>query len=266
MSWTLAALAILGVCLFAGFWWYERQHPPARPSRSSPRSPRWPRSGGWPSPRCPASSRRPTIVLIAGFALGGRAGLHRRRGRRARLQPVLRPGPVDALADGRLGPGRASWALRSAARAVAGRLGRVALGLWCAAAALAFGAIMDLSTWTTFGRHTLPEYLVVPGISPCRSTSPTPPAASRSPWRSGRRSWGRWTAFGCASRSSGGCFRRLASQRTVPSVRFRPSCDWGSPRRRRRARRAWPSCPRWSSGWSARAWRCGSSRAPERAR
>ena len=36
-----------------------------------------------------------------------RAGLHGRRGRGARLEPVLRAGPVDAVADGRLGDRRA---------------------------------------------------------------------------------------------------------------------------------------------------------------
>jgi hypothetical protein len=52
------------------------------------------------------------------------------------------------------------------AAATAGKpLRRVPLGLWCAAAALGFGAIMDLSTWTTFGRHTLSEYVVISGTA-----------------------------------------------------------------------------------------------------
>jgi hypothetical protein len=37
--------------------------------------------------------------------------------------------------------------------------------VWCALASLGFGAIMDLSTWTTFGRHTLSEYIVVSGTA-----------------------------------------------------------------------------------------------------
>ena len=43
-----------------------------------------------------------------------RARVHGRRGRRARLEPVLRPGTVDAVADGRLGRRRA---VRRGARA-----------------------------------------------------------------------------------------------------------------------------------------------------
>jgi energy-coupling factor transport system substrate-specific component len=52
------------------------------------------------------------------------------------------------------------------ARARHGRMGRIPMALWCGAAGLMFGAIMDLSTWTTFaGQHTPAEYLVISGTS-----------------------------------------------------------------------------------------------------
>lgn len=164
MSWTLAALAILGVCLFAGFWWYERQHPPAKVVALVATLAALAALGRVAFAPLPSVKPTTTIVLIAGFALGA--------------APGFTVGAVAALASN-LFFGQGPWtpwqmvawglvgvlgAALSSARG--GRpLGRVALGLWCAAAALAFGAIMDLSTWTTFGRHTLSEYLVVSGTA-----------------------------------------------------------------------------------------------------
>jgi hypothetical protein len=60
MSWPLASFGILALALVGGFAWYERSRPPRGRSRSSRRSPRSRRSGGSPSRRCRASSRRPT--------------------------------------------------------------------------------------------------------------------------------------------------------------------------------------------------------------
>ena len=59
------------------------------------------------------------IAVAAGASLGARAGMAVGRDRRARLEPLPRPGPVDAVADARLGGLRRSPA-RSRARSSAG--------------------------------------------------------------------------------------------------------------------------------------------------
>ena len=87
----------------------------------------------------PLPNVKPTtdIVLLAGFALGGAPGLRRRRRRRAGVEPLLRPGPVDAVADGRLGAGR-HHRRRARRRAAAGAS---AACRWPSPAALAGPAV-----------------------------------------------------------------------------------------------------------------------------
>ena len=115
----------------------------------------------------PLPNVKPTtdIVLLSGFALGGAPGFAVGADRRARVEPRLRPGPVDAVADG--APG--GWSACSAPR-----WARRAGGAWAACrsrspaalAGLLFGAIMDYSTWVTFsGAHTLGGYLAFSATS-----------------------------------------------------------------------------------------------------
>lgn len=164
MSWTLAALAILGICLFVGFWWYEHQHPPAKVVALVATLAALAALGRIAFAPLPSVKPTTTIVLIAGFALGA--------------APGFTVGAVAALASNLFfgqGPWTpwqmVAWGLvgvlgAALAAATGGKpLGRIPLALWCAAASLGFGAIMDLSTWTTFGRHTLSEYLVVSGTA-----------------------------------------------------------------------------------------------------
>ncbi|MDX6658878.1 MAG: energy-coupling factor transport system substrate-specific component, partial [Solirubrobacteraceae bacterium] len=104
------------------------------------------------------------IVLIAGYALGG--------------APGFRVGAVAALTSNVFfgqGPWTpwqmAAWGLVGLLGAALGsatgrRVPRVALALFCGAMGLVFGAIMDLSTFTTFsGGHTLGQYLAISGAS-----------------------------------------------------------------------------------------------------
>jgi energy-coupling factor transport system substrate-specific component len=164
MSWTLAALVILGICLFFGFWWYERQHPPAKVVALVATLAALAALGRVAFAPLPSVKPTTTIVLIAGFALGA--------------APGFTVGAVAALASN-LFFGQGPWTpWQMVAWGLCGVLGagiaavlggnlprRVPLGLWCAAASLGFGAIMDLSTWTTFGRHTFSEYVVISGTA-----------------------------------------------------------------------------------------------------
>jgi energy-coupling factor transport system substrate-specific component len=164
MSWTIAALLILGICLFFGFWWYERQHPPAKVVALVATLAALAALGRVAFAPLPSVKPTTTIVLIAGFALGAAPGFT--VGAVAALSSNLFFGqgtwtPWQMVAWGLCGVLGAVLAAATGGRP----LRRIPLGLWCAAAALGFGAIMDLSTWTTFGRHTLSEYIVVSGTA-----------------------------------------------------------------------------------------------------
>ena len=84
----------------------------------------------------PLPNVKPTtdIVCSRGYALGGAPGLRRRRRRRAGVEHVLRPGAVDAVADGRLGARRRLGAVLGALTGAAA--GRCTLAAACGAAGL----------------------------------------------------------------------------------------------------------------------------------
>ncbi|MFN8201967.1 MAG: hypothetical protein U0S48_05350 [Solirubrobacteraceae bacterium] len=164
MSWAFASLAILSLALLAGFAWYERTHPPPKVIALVATLAALAALGRIAFAPIPNVKPTTDIVLIAGYTLGGAPGF------------VV--GAVAALASNLFfgqGPWTpwqmTAWGLVGLlgallAHASGGRIRRVPMALWCGAAGLAFGAIMDLSTWTTFaGSHTLDEYLVLSGTS-----------------------------------------------------------------------------------------------------
>jgi energy-coupling factor transport system substrate-specific component len=154
MSWVLASFLVLGLALTAGFGWYERTHPSARVLALVATLAALAALGRIAFAPLPSVKPTTDIVLICGYVLGG--------------APGFAVGAVAALASN-LFFGQGPWTpwqmagwggvgLFGAALAQLGRreLGRLALAAACAAAGLAFGAVMNLSLWVTYsGDHTL---------------------------------------------------------------------------------------------------------------
>ena len=154
MSWLLASTLLLGLALTVGFAWYERSHPSARVLALVATLAALAALGRIAFAPLPSVKPTTDIVLLAGYVLGG--------------APGFAVGAVAALASN-LFFGQGPWTpwqmagwggaglLGAALAQLGGReLGRVALALACAAAGLAFGALMNLSLWVTYsGDHTL---------------------------------------------------------------------------------------------------------------
>ena len=103
MSWVLASFLVLGLALTAGFGWYERSHPSARVLALVATLAALAALGRIAFAPLPSVKPTTDIVLLTGYVLGGAPGLRGRRRRRAGVEPVLRAGSVDPVADGRLG-------------------------------------------------------------------------------------------------------------------------------------------------------------------
>jgi energy-coupling factor transport system substrate-specific component len=154
VSWVAASFVVLGLALLVGFAWYERTHPTARVIALVATLAALAALGRIAFAPLPNVKPTTDIVLISGYVLGG--------------APGFAVGAVAALASN-LFFGQGPWTpwqmvawggvgLAGAALArVAGReLGRVTLAAACAAAGLAFGAVMNLHLWVNYsGDHTL---------------------------------------------------------------------------------------------------------------
>jgi energy-coupling factor transport system substrate-specific component len=164
MTWPLASLLLLLCALAAGAAWWERGRPTSRLLALVAALAALAALGRLAFAPLPNIKPTTDIVLLSGYVLGGAPGF------------VV--GAVGALASNIVfgqGPWTpwqmAAWGsvgvLGAWLGAVSGRrLGRVPLALACGAAGLLFGAIMDLSTWTTLsGSHTLGAYLTIAGVS-----------------------------------------------------------------------------------------------------
>jgi energy-coupling factor transport system substrate-specific component len=150
----LASFLVLGFALAAGFGWYERSHPSARVLALVATLAALAALGRIAFAPLPSVKPTTDIVLLCGYVLGG--------------APGFAVGAVAALASN-LFFGQGPWTpwqmvgwggagLFGAALAQLGgrELGRLALATACAAAGLAFGAVMNVSLWVTYsGDHTL---------------------------------------------------------------------------------------------------------------
>lgn len=164
MSWPLASFLVLALALALGFAWYERSHPSSKVLALVATLAALAVVGRIAFAPLPNVKPTTDIVLLAGYVLGG--------------APGFAVGAVSALVSN-LFFGQGPWTpWQMGAWGLCGLLGaglalltrrnlrRVPLALWCGAAGLMFGAIMDFSTWVTFsGRHTLDQYLVIAGVS-----------------------------------------------------------------------------------------------------
>jgi prenyltransferase beta subunit len=148
MSWPLISLAVLGVALAAGFVWYERGHPSARVLALVGTLAALAVLGRIAFAPLPNVKPTTDIVLIAGYALGGAPGFV--VGAVTALVSNFFYGqgpwtPWQMAAWGAVGIGGAVLA-----RMTGRRLGRLPLALACAVAGLAYGFVLDVSTWINF--------------------------------------------------------------------------------------------------------------------
>lgn len=164
MSWGLASLAGLGAALAAGFAWYERSRPSARLLAVVATLAALAILGRVAFAPVPNVKPTTDIVLIAGYTLGGAPGFA--------VGAVTALGSNLFFGQGPWTPWQmAAWGLvgvlgAALAAASGRRLGRLPLALACAVAGLGYGAILDLSTWTTYtGEHSLREYLTISATS-----------------------------------------------------------------------------------------------------
>jgi energy-coupling factor transport system substrate-specific component len=164
VSWAGAAFSILALALAVGYAWYERTKPPARLVAMVATMAGLAALGRIAFAPLPNIKPTTDIIILAGYVLGG--------------APGFAIGATGALASNVVfgqGPWTpwqmAAWGLCGLLGAMLGaatgrRVPRVPLALFCGALGLLFGAIMDLSTFTTFsGEHTLSQYLAISATS-----------------------------------------------------------------------------------------------------
>jgi energy-coupling factor transport system substrate-specific component len=164
VSWQLASFSVLVVALAGGFAWYERSHPSARVLALVATMAALAALGRIAFAPLPNVKPTTDIVLISGAALGGAPGFA--VGALAALTSNLFFGqgpwtPWQMAAWG--GVGIAGALLHRVTR---GRLGRVSLAAACGVAGLAYGAVLNFSTWATYtGDHSLGAYAAIAGTA-----------------------------------------------------------------------------------------------------
>jgi len=164
MSWELASFALLFGALAAGFGWYERSHPSSKVLALVATLAALAALGRVAFAPLPNVKPTTDIVLLSGFALGGAPGFAVGAAGALASNVFYGQGPWTPWQMG-------AWGLVGVLGAALGtasgrRLGRVPLALACCAAGFVYGAILDFSTWVTFGgEHTLGQYLAFSGTS-----------------------------------------------------------------------------------------------------
>jgi len=160
LSWQVSILCALVVVLVAGFAWYERSRPSARLVALVAALAALAVAGRLVLAPVPNVVATTDIALLTGYALGPGPGF----AVGALAAPIsnvwLGQGPWTAWQ-------MAGWGMAgligAGLAAVGGRnLGRLALASACAAAGLAYGALLDLSVMVTYGgEQSLDRYLAL---------------------------------------------------------------------------------------------------------
>ena len=149
MSWELASFLILGAVLVAGFAWYERSRPPSQVVALVAALAALAIAGRVAFAAFPNVKPTTDIVILAGYALGGAPGFAVGALTAPRLQLLARAGPLDAVADGGLGPLRRLR--RRSLSFPARRIDRFTLAAACGLAGVAYGALLNFSLMATYG-------------------------------------------------------------------------------------------------------------------
>ena len=148
MSWQVAAFAILGVVLVAGFAWYERTHPSSKVLALVATLAALAALGRVAFAPLPNVKPTTDVVLLSGYVLGG--------------APGFAVGAIAGLASNFVfgqGPWTpwemAAWGMTGVLGAAVGRLTRGRMPRWplaltCAFAGLVYGAVMNLSMLVPF--------------------------------------------------------------------------------------------------------------------
>ncbi len=155
MTWTLASTVLLGLALVAGFAWWERSRPPSRVLALVATLAALAALGRVAFAPLPNVKPTTDIVLFAGYALGGAPGFV--VGAVAALASNFFFGqgpwtPWQMVAWGGVGLLGAALAALTRGRP----LGRVPLAVACGVAGAAFGVVMNVHLWVTYGgEHSL---------------------------------------------------------------------------------------------------------------
>jgi energy-coupling factor transport system substrate-specific component len=160
MTWQVAALAVLGITLLAGFAWYERSRPPSQIVALVAALAAISVAGRVAFSPIPNVVPTTDITLIAGYALGG--------------APGFAVGALSGLVSNFwLGQGpwtpwqMAGWGMTGLMGAwlatLTGRhVGRLGLAAVCALAGFAYGALLDFSLMVTYGgEQSLDRFLAL---------------------------------------------------------------------------------------------------------
>jgi len=161
MSWPLASLVVLVLALAAGGAWYDRSAPSSRTLALVATLAALAALGRVAFAALPDVKPTTDIVLISGYALGGAPGFV--IGAVAALVSNLFFGQGPWTPWQMVAWGSAGVVGAAAARLSARRLDRLGLAVVCAGMGLAFGAIMNLFTWTDSGAQNASQYAVIAG-------------------------------------------------------------------------------------------------------
>jgi uncharacterized membrane protein len=160
MTWQVASFAGLAIVLVVGFAWYERTRPSARVVALVAALAALAVAGRLVLAPIPNVVGTTDVALLTGYALGGAPGF----AVGALAAPIsniwLGQGPWTVWQMG--GWGLAGLAGAGLALVFGRHLGRLGLACACAAMALVYGALLDLSVMVTYGgEQSLDRYLAL---------------------------------------------------------------------------------------------------------